>query len=169
MKLFSTWGFNRESWKGQRGEYWVVAQAVLMLGYCLLPVYRPHWLVVSPPLLYGVWTIAALLALAGLILVSKGLLDLGINLTPLPYPREEGTLVQSGVYSVVRHPLYSGLLLAAKAWAIWQLSLTHLLGVLVGFLFFNLKAEREETWLTERYPDYVSYQQHVKKLIPWIY
>ncbi len=35
--------------------------------------------------------------------------------------------------------------------------------------FFDLKASREETWLTEKYPDYSQYSQRVKKLIPGIY
>lgn len=169
MKLLSDWGFSRESWKGQRGEYLVVIQVVLMIGFFLMPVYRPAWLTIDLPWLYGVWTIALCLALFGTFLVGKGLLDLGTNLTPLPYPKQAGQLVQTGVYGLVRHPLYTGLLSIAKAYALWHLSLTHFAGLLVWFLFFNVKADREEAWLTERYPDYPNYQQRVKKLIPWVY
>lgn len=169
MKLISDWGFSAESWKGQRGEYWVFLQAVLMLGYVVLPCYRPSWLMVQPPLLYGIWAISGLLFLGAAILLGKGLVDLGGSLTPLPYPREDGQLVQSGIYSIVRHPLYSGIILAAKAYAIGQLSLSHLAATLVLVVFFNFKANQEELWLSQKYSEYPDYQQRVKKLIPWIY
>lgn len=169
IKQLSDWGFSAASWKGQRGEYWVLLQAILLLGYILLPVYHPAGFAVQPPLLYGVWAVAGLLFCAAVILLVKGLIDLGHNLTPLPYPREAGELVQSGVYSIVRHPLYSGVTLAAAAYAIGQLSISHFVATLVLFVFFNLKANREENWLCERYPEYGNYRQQVKKLIPWIF
>jgi protein-S-isoprenylcysteine O-methyltransferase Ste14 len=169
MKRLSDWGFTPESWKGQRGEYWVLFQMILLVGYMLLPVYRPQWLMVQTPLLYGVWTIALFLALSGLVLIAAGLLDLGKNLTPLPYPKPDGELVQTGIYAIVRHPLYSGLLAFAKAWAVWQFSLSHLIALVVLFVFFDRKAHQEEKWLSEKYPDYPTYQQRVKKLIPWVY
>ncbi|NJO42694.1 MAG: isoprenylcysteine carboxylmethyltransferase family protein [Cyanobacteria bacterium CRU_2_1] len=169
MKRLADWGFSRDSWKGERGEYLVLLQGLLMIGYLFIPVYRPAWLNVEPPLLYGIWAIAIFLILLSAIFMGKGLFDLGSNLTPLPYPKQDGQLIQSGVYSIVRHPLYSGLLLAAKGWTVWHLSLSHLAGVIIGFLFFNAKANREEIWLTEKYPDYPTYQQRVKKLIPWVY
>ncbi|MBW4467246.1 MAG: isoprenylcysteine carboxylmethyltransferase family protein [Pegethrix bostrychoides GSE-TBD4-15B] len=170
MKQISDWGFNAESWKGQRGEYWVIAQAGLILGFLLLPAYRPLPLTdLSPIAVYGLWTTAALLLLGGLILLVKGLLDLGQSLTPLPYPRSDGQLVQTGCYGLVRHPLYGGIILAAWADAIGQLSLSHLVGTLALLLFFDLKARREEIWLSEKYADYNDYRQRVKKLIPGIY
>jgi protein-S-isoprenylcysteine O-methyltransferase Ste14 len=96
-------------------------------------------------------------------------LDLGRNLTPLPFPKASGSLVQTGIYGWVRHPLYGGLVLGALSWAIFHLSFSHLLGVLVLLLFFNAKADREETWLLQTYPEYAEYRTHVKKLLPWLY
>ncbi len=170
MKLFTDWGFNTDSWQGQRGEYWVLAQIVLILGLAVLPVYRPaRWGALAPPLLYGLWGGAAILALAGLVLFFKGLIDLGKSLTPLPHPREDGQLVQSGVYGLVRHPVYSGVIFVAISWALYQLSLSHLLGACVLFIFFDAKARREEAWLAETYSEYGDYRQRVKKIIPWLY
>lgn len=169
VKLISGWGFNSESWKGQRGEYWVLIQVALMVGYGLLPVHRPAWLAVNPPLLYGVWGVSIGLLFGGLFLVGKGLLDLGGSLTPLPYPREDGQLIQTGIYGWVRHPLYSGIILVAKAYALSQLSLSHVAGTLLLLLFLNVKAGREETWLSQKYTEYAAYQQRVKKLIPWVF
>lgn len=169
MKLLSKWGFTREGWgNGQRGEYWVLGQAVLLISFMLLPVYRPIS-IESPEGGYLVWAIASVLGLAALILIGKGLWDLGQQLTPLPYPKQEGQLVRSGVYGIVRHPLYSGVILSTLSWAVFEVSLSHLVGVGVLFAFLNAKANREEIWLMEKYPDYADYRQQVKKLIPWVY
>ena len=171
MKIFSDWGFTREGWLNNlRGEYWVLAQAALIILFIILPVYRLDWLnVLATEWVYFTWIIAAILGLGAALLLLKGLLDLGQQLTPLPYPKDEGQLVQSGVYSLVRHPLYSGVILLALSWAIFQLSLSHFLGAIALFIFFDVKARREENWLTEKYADYADYRQRVKKLIPWLY
>ncbi|GAB4338018.1 MAG: isoprenylcysteine carboxylmethyltransferase family protein [Leptolyngbyaceae cyanobacterium] len=170
MKLFTDWGFKADSWQGRRGEYWVLAQGLLILGFALLPVYRPaNWEIPKPPLIYGMWGVAAVLGLIGLVFFGKGLGDLGNSLTPLPHPREDGQLVQSGVYSLVRHPIYSGVIFVAIAWALYLFSLSHLVGACVLFLFFDAKARREEIWLAQTYPDYGDYRQRVKKFLPWLY
>ncbi|MBD2040927.1 methyltransferase family protein [Microcoleus sp. FACHB-672] len=171
MKLLRDWGFTRQGWRsGERGEYLVLIQGLLLIALVMLPVYRPAGLNInSPALLYGIWGIAAILGVGAFVLIIKGLLDLGSNLTPLPYPKENGQLVQTGIYSLVRHPLYSGLILAALSWAIWQQSLFHLAGAAVLLVFLNAKASREEAWLSQKYPDYPNYQNRVKKLIPWLY
>ncbi len=172
MKILSDWGFTPEGWRtGDRGEYLVLLQAVLLIGFVLLPVYQPAGLNIdkSSNWWYGIELITAMLALAAIILITKGLIDLGNNLTPLPYPKTEGKLIQTGIYGIVRHPLYSGIIFAALAWAIFQLSLSHLIGAVILFIFLNSKASREETWLTEKYPNYAEYQQRVKKIIPGFY
>lgn len=169
MKQLSNWGFSPASWKGEHGEYWVLMQGLLMVGYLLLPVYRPNWLAIAPPLLYGIWGLSALIFLLSSMFLIKGVIDLGANLTPLPYPKPDAELVQTGIYQVVRHPLYTGVVLAAKAYAIGQLSLSHLAAMLVLLVFFNLKADREEQWLSQRFADYADYRQRVKKLIPGLF
>ncbi len=170
MGILSDWGFSAKSWQGQRGEYWVLAQAVLLIGFALLPTYRPANVAIpAPPMSYGIWAIAGFLGTIAALLLFKGLLDLGRNITPLPYPKGDGELVQTGVYGIVRHPLYAGIILAAIAWALYLFSLSHLMGAIVLFVFFNAKASREENWLTEKYSDYENYRQRVKKLIPWVY
>ncbi|GAB4203342.1 MAG: isoprenylcysteine carboxylmethyltransferase family protein [Coleofasciculaceae cyanobacterium] len=171
LKRLQDWGFTRQGWRsGEHGEYLVLVQGALLIGFVLLPVYRPaSWVLDSPNLLYLRWGIAAALGFSACLLIGKGLLDLGNNLTPLPYPKENGQLVRSGVYSIVRHPLYSGLIFAALGWVVLQLSLSHLIAAAVLFAFFDAKARREEAWLTEKYPDYSEYRQQVKKLIPGLY
>lgn len=171
LKILQEWGFSRQGWRsGQRGEYLVLLQGALLMGFAILPVYRPvGWEIDSPLFLFLRWGIAIGLGLGASILIGKGLLDLGRNLTPLPYPKEDGQLVQSGIYSTVRHPLYGGLIIVSLSWAVFQVSLPHLMASAVLFAFFDVKARREEAWLTQKYPDYAEYRQQVKKLIPGLY
>lgn len=171
MKLLKDWGFTDTGWRlGSRGEYFVLLQGALLIGFVFLPVWHPAWLMPLPG--YGsaaLKVIAALLGLAAAIFILKGLLDLGKNLTPLPYPKEDGYLVQTGIYKMVRHPLYTGLILAALSWTIFLVSLSHLLGTFVLFAFLDAKATREEAWLCQKYPDYTDYKKRVKKLVPKLY
>lgn len=170
MNLLNQWGFTSDSWKGQRGEYWVLAQMILLVGFVLVPVYPKTATIPGPlALQYGLRGLAGAIALFALVLLGKGLVDLGHSLTPLPYPRDDGQLVQTGVYSLVRHSLYSGLILGTFALSLWRFSLSHLAISLVLLIVLNAKASQEEVWLLERYPDYSAYRQRVKKLIPWIY
>jgi protein-S-isoprenylcysteine O-methyltransferase Ste14 len=171
MKLLTDWGFTSEGWRNNsRGEYLVLLQGALLTAFTILPVYQlPGLKIQSTHLLYIIWFMASILGLSALILIVKGLIDLGKNLTPLPYPIDNGELVQTGIYRIVRHPLYSGLILAAFGWTLWQMSLSHLIATAILLIFFDIKANREETWLTQKYPDYLEYRQRVKKIIPGIY
>ncbi|MEG4499807.1 isoprenylcysteine carboxylmethyltransferase family protein [Microcoleus sp. F10-C6] len=171
MKILTDWGFTREGWRNNsRGEYLVLLQGALLAAFVILPVYQlPGLKMQSTQLLAITWILATILGLTALIFIIKGLIDLGKNLTPLPYPIENGELVQTGIYGIVRHPLYSGLILAALGWTIFQMSISHLIATAILLIFFDIKANREETWLLEKYPDYLDYRQRVKKLIPGIY
>lgn len=151
---------------GSRGEWWVIAQFTLGPLVALAT-----WLTGArgdavPPLVSGLGV--ALAALAGVFALG-GVISLGRNLTPLPRPIDNGRLVESGLYRVVRHPIYAGIILGALAWALICGSLIGL--ALAGgvFLFFDRKSRREEAWLVERYAGYRAYQQRVKKLLPLIY
>jgi len=170
MGKWQAWGFTSDSWKGNRGEYWVLAQGGILIVFAIAPTWHPAawddwplWTVV------GRDAIALLFGLLAAVLLGKGLLDLGENLTPLPYPRTDATLVQTGIYGLVRHCLYSGLIGGTVAYSVWRLSLPHVAIAALLFGVLDLKARKEEGWLMERFPDYADYRQRVSKFIPWIY
>lgn len=157
-------------WYGRRGELLVLIQFVLLFGFILMPQWSPlatpDWLAATELGRWAVLTIAWAIAIG---FGALGSMHLREYITPLPYPVEHNRLVQHGVYTLVRHPLYSSQLFAAFGWVVFTLSLSHLVVLVVGFLFFDFKASREEEWLTARHPEYKDYAQRVRKFIPWVY
>jgi protein-S-isoprenylcysteine O-methyltransferase Ste14 len=170
MNQFKEWGFSANWWRGERGEYWVLGQMLLFIGFILLPVYPVVSLDRLSPLgKYTSWGLTGLFSLIAALLLIWGGIELGANLTPLPHPKDDGKLVTTGVYGVVRHPIYSGVIFLAIAYSCWRWSLTHAIGTVILLLFFDIKARKEESWLKNKFSDYNSYQSKVKKLIPWLY
>lgn len=156
-------------WRGTRGEWYVVVQFALLGLLVFGPAGRGLWHLQPGALSTVARVLAAALVVAGGGLVLAGLGSLGRNLAVVPLPRSDGELVQSGAYRLVRHPIYSGIILGALGWALWFDGVLTLLVVVALFVLFDLKSRREEQWLTERYPAYAAYRQRVRKLIPFVY
>ena len=154
-------------WKNERGEWYVLVQGVLLVLVLAAPGFdRFAW---GAP-----WSVASFVAgdvliIAGIVLGVAGVVGLGRNLTPLPHPKEDATLVEGGAYSLVRHPIYAGLAFAAVGCGLlWRSPATLLLAALL-LVFFDIKSRREELWLAKIFPRYAEYQRRVKKLIPFVY
>jgi protein-S-isoprenylcysteine O-methyltransferase Ste14 len=153
-------------WKGTRGEWYVVAQ----FGLFFMTVFGSlFWRGESFPASILASVIGSILLLSGSLLFISGILRLGANLSALPYPKPESTLIETGPYRVVRHPMYSGAILIAFGWGLVIHSWLAIATALVIFVFFDLKSRREETWLKEKFRDYADYQRRVRKLVPFIY
>jgi protein-S-isoprenylcysteine O-methyltransferase Ste14 len=148
---------------GRRGEGWFVLQMVLFAVILLAPR--------IPPVSLPAWARVLGLAILGVggVLGTWGMVALGRNLTPFPKPIEGGSLVTTGPYRFVRHPIYAGLIFGTPGWALFR---SNLLGVVLAvalFVFFDLKSRHEERWLAESYPGYAEYSRQVRKLIPFVY
>ena len=156
-------------WEGRRGEWYVVVQMLLLALAALGPQRLPAWPAWSQP-----WTLVGRIAggglmTAGTLLLLAGLLALGKSLTAVPYPKDDATLVESGPYRLVRHPIYSGLIFIVYGWGLFIGGWLTVGYATVILTFFDIKARREEVWLAERYPAYGAYRRRVHKLIPFIY
>jgi len=77
-------------------------------------------------------------------------------------------LVTTGPYSAIRHPIYSGIILAMIGTTL-AVSLYWLIAVVLVGAYFLYSATMEERYLTEIFPDaYPRYQQSTKMLIPFV-
>lgn len=151
---------------GPRGEGWVVLQFVLLALVAVAGLAGPAWdgaaRVVTNAL-------GAMLMAAGLVLALRGLVDLRDALTPLPHPRDGASLVDTGSYRLVRHPIYGGIILGAAGYGLLVASPLALVGAAALLGFFRLKSAREEAWLEARYPGYAAYRSRTRRMIPFVY
>ena len=118
----------------------------------------------------GIGTIVLGLALVGLgvgIAVAAGA-GLGRTLTASPIPKADGVLVTTGVFGLVRHPIYSGLLVLGLGLVVIGASALHLLAWVALLSVLMTKSRFEERMLAAQYPDYAAYAARVGRLVPGI-
>ncbi len=151
----------------ERGIWYVVIQAIL-IGLILFGP-KGADLLTSESIKIIFLSCGISVGLISILVMLIAVINLGKNLTPLPCPKDDAQLVQSGLYRYVRHPIYFGVLLAALAWLLIFPGAYILLYAIGLFILFDVKARREEVWLVERFPAYQDYQRRVKKLLPGIY
>ncbi len=78
-------------------------------------------------------------------------------------------LIRSGPYALVRHPIYTGILLAVIGTATAVDDYAGVLAVLIVAETFVRKLRIEERWLTEEFGDeYRTYRREVKSLVPGV-
>jgi protein-S-isoprenylcysteine O-methyltransferase Ste14 len=151
---------------GPRGEGWVLIQLGLLVLLLNAGALGPAWDGTARVVTTVVGT--ALLAAGGLLAV-RGLLDLRGALTALPRPRAGASLVDTGAYALVRHPIYGGLVLGGLGFGLILAAPAAMAVATLLLAFFRLKSAREEAWLVERYPAYADYRGRTKRMIPWVY
>ncbi len=158
---------DRKNWFVEHGGWWVVAQALLLLVACFLPSRSGY---ATNGLVHPAQFVAVAFAIAGLALMTTGLFTLGkSSATPFPRPREPGGLRTAGIYRLMRHPVYTGAIIACLGWALAWLSPVGVLWVVATAVFFDRKAAHEEHLLRQRYPGYSAYQRRVRRFLPGVY
>lgn len=152
-----------------RGTPYVAVQIALLLAIAVAPRQVAD-LPAIPADLADLSALAGLLiGAAGGLLVLIAALFLGRNLTIFPAPKADAALTQRGIYAIVRHPMYGGVILCALGWSLLRASLPGLLLSLGLICFFDRKAHFEERRLMAKFPEYADYRRRVRKLIPWVY
>lgn len=151
----------------KRGLWYVVVQGILIGLILFGPKGSP--LISSESFATILQSCGLAIALLASLIMVIAVINLGTNLTPLPHPKDDSVLIQTGLYQYVRHPIYSGVLLAALGWLLISPGLYVLVYSICLFLLFDIKARREEAWLVERFSSYEDYQARVRKLIPGVY
>jgi len=82
--------------------------------------------------------------------------------------RERPGLITTGPYAYVRHPIYTGILVAALGSAL-GVSLVWLVVFAGCGVYFIVSAVREERFLTQQFPGvYADYRKRTKMLVPFV-
>jgi len=130
----------------------------------------------------GVWLDTRLLpgsedlAYTGLALTFAGIafavwarFALGRNWSAVVTIKQDHELICRGPYALVRHPIYSGMLLGLLGTALDRNNVRAVIGVASVALAFWLKMRTEESFMVQQFGDqYRRYRREVKALIPFL-
>jgi protein-S-isoprenylcysteine O-methyltransferase Ste14 len=113
--------------------------------------------------------IGVALTYSGLGLAVWARIVLGKNWSAAVTIKVDHQLVQRGPYAIVRHPIYSGLVLALLGSALFIGEVRGLLAVALAFAGWLVKSRTEERFMLERFgAEYEHYQQRTRALVPFI-
>lgn len=102
----------------------------------------------------------------GIIILFLSIKKLGSSLTANPVPRDGGKLIETGIYKHVRHPIYTGLLLATFGSAVQSMAFVKFV-VWFGLLALLIyKARFEEQLLSKKYSTYAEYMKRTGRFLP---
>ncbi len=113
--------------------------------------------------------IGLVFCILGAIIACWSRYKLGRNWSLSVQKKENHELIHSGIYKIVRHPIYTGLLLLFIGNTIIVGDYRGIIAVLIVFISFWLKLTKEEKLLTENFgSQYIEYRKKTKALIPYI-
>jgi protein-S-isoprenylcysteine O-methyltransferase Ste14 len=154
----------RNSWT--RFAAFRIAIILIVLLLVRSRVLKGHEAVATDPLLWGIglaaWTLGLALAIWARIYIGR---NWGMPMSQ----KAEPELVTTGPYHRVRHPIYSGIILAMIGTAV-AVSVYWLIAVALLSGYFIYSAVTEEHYMAGQFPDaYPAYKQSTKMLIPFIF
>ncbi len=111
--------------------------------------------------------VAAFVTAAGLLFTIWARAYIGRNWSGVVTIKEGHELIDTGPYALVRHPIYTGLLVAFIGSALARGEWRSVLAVAIAWAALWRKLRIEERWMTERFGErYVAYCRRVPALIP---
>ena len=140
--------------------FFVGIQLILFVGYLFrilqidFGVY--HWLQL----------IGILLSIAGIIVLLASIFNLKKNLSLFPIPRKGATLVQSGKYKYIRHPIYSGILFFTFGFSMYSGNTLRLIIFFTLLILFRFKTAYEEKLLQDKFSNYAAYKKKSGMFLP---
>jgi len=152
---------------GKRGELYFGAQTALVLLVLVgeLPL-------VGDPLKFALGSGAIF---GGVGAIIAGVVELGDQLSAWPVPatssssqkKEDGLIVDTGIYSLVRHPIYAGLISICGGLGFVTDSTVRIFFTILLYYCLEKKSEFEEGKIIEEDPSYILYREEVRgKFIP---
>ena len=110
-----------------------------------------------------------LLSLGAFLLLSRSLNRLGENYSPLFDTHRPYSIVASGPYRYIRHPVYLCNMLIIAGYVLASASLVVLLFSLWGWGYMLRSISREEAFLANEFAEYRDYQKRSWRILPYLY
>jgi len=144
---------------------------ILLSVLCFQRTFRFGWLASRfVPMSAASAYVGLALTVAGCAFTVWARFYLGSNWSARPTIKQGHTLIRGGPYSLVRHPIYTGIVLALLGTAIYIGEIRALIGTVLALIAFKVKSLLEENFMTEQFgAEYAQYKQQVKALIPFVW
>lgn len=121
----------------------------------------------SIPLIPWLMWMGAALTFAGLLFAIWARLYLGKNWSGMVTVKHDHELIRSGPYRFVRHPIYSGILLALAGTIVCRRNVWGFLGLAIVWLGLWLKSRMEERFMIETFgSQYDDYRRTTGGILP---
>lgn len=111
----------------------------------------------------------SILGILGLAIGIASKISLGRNFRVYAAPRRSGSLVTTGIYSKVRHPMYTGVviglagyILAWGAYHVWPLWIACA-------ILYTIKGIKEDKILEAKFPEYKPYKNNTNRFVPYLF
>lgn len=114
-------------------------------------------------------TLGVLLIAAGLGFSVWARRHLGRNWSSQVVVKEDHALIRTGPYSRLRHPIYTGLLLAFLGTAVIIGEVRAFLAFALLLISFAIKSRAEEARMRKTFPEYEGYRRETAALIPYVF
>jgi protein-S-isoprenylcysteine O-methyltransferase Ste14 len=111
--------------------------------------------------------IGVLLTACGIAIACWARYHLGTNWSGVVTLKEGHELIRTGPYRNIRHPIYTGMLLAILGSAVTVGEVRALLAFVIAWLSFYIKARREESFLSHEFgAGFIEHQRHTGMFLP---
>jgi len=167
ISLLWTYGYIRRKVlfeiNGSKVTYRNIIDLSMIISRMILPlpfIPQPRFEVSTPIFIIGMG-----IYLTGIIFILLAVKEINAKLL---YGKDIN-LITSGIYSIVRHPIYFGDSIWPLGWSIIFGGLYPALLTPLWFIFYILTINKEENILIRKYgEEYIEYRKRVKSIIPYI-
>jgi protein-S-isoprenylcysteine O-methyltransferase Ste14 len=156
-----------EPWGSRLFHILGIAVAFLLLfdSRLPIPVLNRRFVPDTP----AVWWTGFVLTVAGAAIAVWARLLLGANWSATVTVKQNHELKRTGPYAIVRHPIYSGFLLAMLGTAIAFGEIRGLIAFVLALVAWRMKSLIEERFMLDQFGEqYARYKREVKALIPFV-
>ncbi len=126
------------------------------------------FITISPKIASGYfWQLIELLgiilAIWAIIVMQKSKINIA------PQPRKDAVLISDGPYRIIRHPMYTSIIVAITPLIITHWDLYRFLFLMFLYANLILKLLFEESLLNKYFSDYANYSKKTWRIIPYIF